>query len=101
VSALIVAKILDQVVLATDSRLMNRNFSEVSTDSEQKILEIGKNACFAASGWKYACEWQGRLAQELGWAMSNIRQLACALDAILQPRLKKLAEILTALRSAQ
>src|ERR1041385_3323544 len=57
-SAIVVLKEKNVLVLGTDSRFMKHDFSAVDSDAEQKIHEIAPGTFIATSGFKPACEFQ-------------------------------------------
>ena len=79
---------------------MGLNFTEVVTDSEKKLFEIGPGAFYAGSGWTSVCRFQAAAAAELAGAMGtkDIRRIAEVLDALSQPELQDQLRVLRSLR---
>src|ERR1041385_8026231 len=70
-SAIVVLKEKNVLVLGTDSRFMKHDFSAVDSDAEQKIHEIAQGTFIATSGFKPACEFQETQCRILAREMST------------------------------
>src|SRR5437868_6840073 len=81
-STIVVLKDANTLVLGTDSRFMEADFSGVSSDAEQKIFEIAPDTYIATSGWRITCDFQVSRAREIAKSLgtSDIRKIAEALE---------------------
>jgi hypothetical protein len=81
-SAIVVLKEHDTLVLGTDSRFLKHDFSGVDSDQVRKIFDIAPGAFIATSGWKMACDFQPEKARELAGRLgtTDIKIIAEALE---------------------
>ncbi len=90
-SILIAFKFDDTVVLATDSRTMDKTATHVVSDAEQKIFEIAPGVFYGANGYTYFATTQAHQASVLGRGskIENLRDFAKQLDAALMPEMER------------
>ena len=95
-STVIVLKANDTLILATDSRFMRHDYTEIASDDTRKIWEIGPETFIATSGRKWACDFQTERARELANEMLggpiDIQALGETLKAESLPILMTLVE---------
>jgi hypothetical protein len=96
-SIIVALKDGDVVVLATDSRFMNPDFTTIHSDNTPKIYEIGSDGFIATGGFTMACEFQQtrapELARELGTADIEVIGEALARESL--PVMRELVSLLS------
>lgn len=99
-SSIVCLKENDTLLLGTDSRFMNLDFSGVASDAESKIFEVAPGTFLATSGRLRACRFQaykaGELAKKMGTA--DIRIIS---DALIAESVTCLRALLEDLRPVQ
>lgn len=96
-STLICIKEDDSLVLGTDSRVMQHDFSGVYSDASQKLFELGPGVFLASSGWAHITDYLVQRGPELIQELNtrDIRTLAAALDQGIRPYLREVVHALS------
>lgn len=95
-SAIVCLKQNDELILATDSRIMEPDFSAVASDHEEKVFEVAPGVFIAGAGWKPTCDFEVKKSRELAIHITDVRRLAEAMEVETVPQLERLVERLRA-----
>jgi hypothetical protein len=93
-SAIVVIKESDTVVLGTDSRYVTPDKRGIVSDAVEKIQEIAVEAFLATSGYALVCDFQNAKAREVGESTQDIRTLSGILAEASKPILEEAAAAL-------